>query len=205
MLIGYLDDSYAHPIVNMTMAGYISTLNDWKRFEKRSKKLFDNFGLDQPFEAKHFANTKRQFAGWDLARRLDFVDQWLDTARGTVRLGISSSIPVALYDTSRRKLGRNHRISGLGQCLNEVLVELGKHEIAPQIEAEGLSLILEEGNKNNAGAVEWFYEQRKVGAIPDHFRSRTIAPKTKCRAIQCADYLAYYSAPLCRRRREDQR
>ena len=79
-------------------------------------------------------------------------------------------------------------------CFLALLVRLlNGFSVGDEIAAEGMSIFLEMGNKNNAG-VETFLNKRKHhsfsrGAIKD----RRIIPKEECRATQLTDFLAFYA------------
>ena len=59
--------------------------------------------------------------------------------------------------------------------------------------SEGLSVILELGNKNNAGCVEFFNKVRKKNGWEKELKGIGECAKEDCVAIQLADYLAFYS------------
>jgi hypothetical protein len=60
--------------------------------------------------------------------------------------------------------------------------------------SEGIAFILETGHENNPQAEEIFHDVRRRHAdAAAAFRSISLVPKERCRAIQIADLCAFYS------------
>ena len=152
MLYAYLDDSHTHSgTATVTMAGYIAPSRGWKRFEKSSKKLFKKDGIGV-FHAKEFENRKGAFGGWTAQRQLRFATEWLDIAHANVMCGYSVPILKNDYHKARKETGLAQDISAYGYCFKILLRNACRNRaLWDQICAHGLSIIIEDGNVNNAG------------------------------------------------------
>ena len=205
----YLDDSGTHdaaPII--TMAGYVFPAAQLEQFERQAKKLFKEESVPV-FHARDFdkRNSRSPFSGWSLPRQTGFADAWLGLAKGRALRGITVSLPKARYNAVRKEHKKNQNVSTYGQCFNNVLVEVtDDQEIWDLCQREGLAVILEVGNKNNEGCVQFFNKLRKERGWEKELVRIGYAEKSDCNAIQLADYLAYYSwqyATECFNRTDD--
>jgi hypothetical protein len=196
MAVIYLDDSGTHgssPI--MTMAGYVFARDNWEAFEREGKSFLDAERVPV-FHAKDFdkRRSRSPFSGWSIIKQTSFAHRWFAIAKKHISRGITISLPKALYEERRREYRKNQNISVYGQCLNDVLMEFHDNDaLWKLLETEGLSVILELGNKNNAGCIEWFNKIRKRNKWENELKRIDECAKEDCVAIQLADYLAYYS------------
>lgn len=77
VFVCYLDDSDSQLSRVATLAGYVSTLDEWKAFEVDTAPLFLCHGVDV-LHAKEFHDTKGCFAGWSRIRKHSFVEELYD-------------------------------------------------------------------------------------------------------------------------------
>jgi Protein of unknown function (DUF3800) len=205
----YLDDSGTHgaaPII--TMAGYLFAADQLERFERQAKKFFDKHCVSV-FHARDFDKGKSgsPFAGWRMPKQVGFADGWLSIAKMHALRGFTVSLPKARYNDVRRMHEKNQNVSTYGQCFNNVLMEVtNDQDVWALAQREGLTVILEVGNKNNQGCVEFFNKLRKERGWEKELTRIGCAEKSDCIAIQLADYLAYYSwqyASECFNRNDD--
>ena len=204
VLRAYLDDSGTDnqsPIV--LMAGYVARLRDWMRFESRGRKLLKQAGVNGPFHAKEFQNNNGAFKGWKPAKQLAFVTELNDAARdANVLLGICRATQKDTYRQRGIQTGLNKNRSAYGWCFQMAVdVLLEDEEVGPLIRSEGISFVVEDGNRNNPD-VEAIYERYKATpsfGLREAFRGIYFVPKTDSVAIQFADFLAYFT----RRHSED--
>jgi hypothetical protein len=66
-------------------------------------------------------------------------------------------------------------------------------QIGPAIRKEGLIFLVESGNKNNAEIDQAFNNWSKRKHFSEFLKGIVFIPKTSCRAVQLADFFAYYS------------
>jgi hypothetical protein len=194
--VAYFDDSGTHkasPI--MTVAGYVFSVDEWGKFEKRTKAFFKQQKVSTFHAAKfHKSNSGTEFAGWKEPKQVGFADGWFSIAKDHALRGITISLPKTRYDDVRKTHRKNQNISVYGQCFDCVLAEMmADQEIAALARREGIAVFLELGNKNNEGCVQLFNMIREKKGLQSELRSIAYTAKGDCYAIQLADFLAYYS------------
>lgn len=194
MLVCYLDDSGTDSGPIITMAGYVAHAEYWDAFEKAVEPLFEVAGVDC-LNTKLLHNTKGCFEGWAFDQKRDFVDALYMVLRQTAIMGIAFSVTKAAYVEAKKRDGANHQISAYGFAMEAIYNLLITHErVGPLIREHGLSVIVENGNKNNADLVR----SHKVlcGKYPDEFPRLfpqiSFVDKNACRAIQMADFLSFH-------------
>ncbi len=191
----YLDDSGTHgdtPII--TMAGYVFSAREWEEFERKSNRFLKEHRVPV-FHAKVFNKAKQApFKNWSLPKQLAFADGWFSIAADHVMRGITISLPKLVYNDFRKETRKNQNVSVYGQCFNGVLCEIkDDHEMWSLAKAEGLTVVLELGNKNNEGLKQFFYGVREKRGYEKELRDIGECAKEDCSAIQLADFLAFYS------------
>jgi hypothetical protein len=195
VLRAYLDDSGTDnqsPIV--LMAGYVARLRDWTRFESRGRRLLRQAGVDGPFHAKEFQNSNGAFKGWMPTKQLAFVTDFYGAAKdANVLLGVCRATQKDVYRQRGIQTGLNKNRSAYGWCFQMLLDVLLEDEVVgPLIRSEGISFVVEDGNRNNPD-VEAIYERYKANpefGMQAAFRGIHFVPKTDSVAIQFADFLA---------------
>lgn len=195
MLYGYFDDSNTHGATKtVTMAGYIAPLENWRLFERASNDFFRREGIGR-FHAKDFDKRSGDFKGSTLVHQLRFATEWFDIARETVMCGYAIGIDKADYNQAKSETRLAQSISPYGYCFKILLRKICKNgALWDQICSRGLHLIIEHGNTGNAGlSVDFEAMLRENGPLNGRVKSLSFAKKDDCRAIQLADYLAYYS------------
>jgi hypothetical protein len=155
----YLDDSGTDkrcPVI--TMGGYVARLEDWERFEEAADEYLNSFGVEV-LHAKHFHDTDPPFANWSRQKKLDFIYGLYRLVREhRVALGLALSARKRRYKQRSFQLGLNKNTSAYGFCFTAILNRLLVDPILkPQIEANGLSFIIESGNKNNGDVEKTFH------------------------------------------------
>ena len=143
--------------------------------------------------ASDFHGTKRQFAGWTIEKKLAFVSELYALVRKRCLIGISVSIDKEGYRTAGERTGLNKNISAYGMCFNIIVESIHN---APEIASfanQGVSFRVERGNKNDADVeqrFEYFAAHPELIGILDTMK---FVDKEHSKAIQLADFLAYYS------------
>jgi hypothetical protein len=148
----YFDDSGTHDESSTAIAAcFVSTVEQWKDFEKAWKKISDEekFGV---FHMAEFAARQGQFVGWTDERRHTVLNRLCDTIDAHVYAGFAFGVKKKDYDeltsdSLRLLIGRFHytfvlrqSIGSMGQwrkayypnsCLKYVFDQMGKgkHEI----------------------------------------------------------------------------
>jgi phosphoribosylformimino-5-aminoimidazole carboxamide ribonucleotide (ProFAR) isomerase len=71
-LTGYFDESGTHDVAAVSgMAGFVGDKRQWAKFEKRTNKLFARYRV-KVFHAVDVRQTKKDFAGWTVDRKIEF-------------------------------------------------------------------------------------------------------------------------------------
>ncbi len=192
MFACYLDDS-GHDQRVVTMAGYVASIDAWKEFEAKAEEFLANYEVPV-FHAKEFRSTKGYFEGWTRVKKRSFAIEWYDIAEPLVDMGISISMHRQNYRIQQQELGLNQSMSAYGCCFSSIVVTLSRNpRIAPQIEREGIAFLVESGNTNNNEIQEWFHKVSKFPAFKGALKGLSFVPKEDSRAIQLADFYAFYS------------
>jgi hypothetical protein len=190
---GYFDDSGTHNTPVVTMAGYVSTMCGWKAFERESKKLFKREKIEV-FHAKDFSRGAGEFRGWGEPRKMRFATDWFEIAGEHVFDGATISIDKAAYNNVRGQRKTTVYVAPYTYCLNIVMERLcGDGDTWELIQKDQLSLIFERGNAHDGGLKVEFENIKLRNKLEEHLGSATVAPKRSSRALQLADYLAFFS------------
>jgi hypothetical protein len=151
------------------------------------------------FHAKQLHDTDTPFKGWSKVRKLSFTEEVFAAAHGSLA-GISIGVDKEGFKQGKAKQpGSFDRMSPIGVAFGTIMARLITHpSIAAAVRLNGISFLLENGNKNNAEIEQYFHRMAKLDLFEGVLRSITIIPKAHCRAIQLADFLVFYSRRLLR-------
>ncbi len=189
-----LSDGGTHkssPVV--TMAGYVAHQHNWEKFERSSKRLFKKYDISL-FHAKQFFHRKGEFRGWQVARQLRFATELFEVAEPLMLRGVGISIEKASFNKARQDHNMLQSVGPFVYCISPILRKLcGDGEVWEAIEREGFSVTLEDGNKNNTAVQIEFRKIAHRHQLEEYLRSIEVEPKGSSRALQLADYLAYFS------------
>jgi hypothetical protein len=194
---GYFDDSGSDkesPIA--LMAGYVAHAADWKKFENKSKRLFEREEVSPYFRAKLFSHTQTPFDGWTIKRKKEFAGEWYGFAHRHLMRGISAGAVKSDFVKGRQAEHRKlPKPSVVAHCLHMALTHLCKDgHVWTEIEKYGLHLVIEASTPSvDDGIRDAFDRLVAVNKLEKHLRSLIFAKKESSRALQLADYLAYYS------------
>jgi hypothetical protein len=190
---GYFDDSGTHNTPVVTMAGYVSTMGGWKAFERESNKLFKREKIEV-FHAKDFFHEAGEFRGWDEPRKMRFATEWFEIAGEHVFDGATISIDKAAYNKVRGQRKATANVAPYTYYLNILIDRLcGDGDTWDLIQKDQLSLIFEKGNAHDGGLKIEFENIKLRNKLEEHLGSATVAPKQSSRALQLADYPAFFS------------
>jgi hypothetical protein len=194
VLVAYLDDSGTNkqsPVV--TIAGYVAHSSEWNAFEQESSAVLSQYGVPL-LHTKEFHDRDGVFAEWTNMKKNTFAIELYQIARRHVMIGASVSAQKKTYVLRGQETGHNKNTSAIGHCFN-ILVDrmLRSPVIGPHIRSDGISFVIETGNKNNGDLKRVFELVRSIHKLEKELRSITFADKNHCVAIQLADFLAFYS------------
>jgi hypothetical protein len=195
---GYFDDSgtdRTSPVA--VMAGYVANEHGWKLFEQQTKKLFSREGIPF-FRAKLFHHGEKQFKGWSDARKLRFATEWFGYAGEHVLRGVSAAADARDLKSAKAQHRSASSISVQYTCMSMATTLLCKDvEVWEHVKKDGLSLVIEKSgapdNSIKIGLEHLAAANEELGEV---LRTTTFADKESVRALQLADYLAYFSYQL---------
>lgn len=175
------------------MAGYIGHVAGWKRFEIKSKQLFEAEKIPY-FHAKLFHKNNKHFKGWTPARKIRFASRWLGFAKDNLLCGISAAANKEGHRAGKTLSKGKVNISYESHCMSIALSELMKDdEVYKEIAKYGLKIFIERSGSGDRGIQECLNEIIEANEISNYVKSVDFAGKKEICSIQLADYLAYYS------------
>jgi hypothetical protein len=88
----YLDESGTHAGAELSaMAGFVGDARQGRKFEKRTAKLFKRFHVDV-FHTIGVRRSDKDFAGWTVDRKIEFLDELHHIINDTLQSGVASFI-----------------------------------------------------------------------------------------------------------------
>jgi hypothetical protein len=193
VLTCYLDDSGKDPenIVE-TVAGYIARDSDWRLFEKDVEQWFDEYGVEV-LHAKDLHGTKGEFENWSVLKKQAFVSRICQSRQSYLMMGMSASIQKEPYRQMIEQRGNRKTRTPYSFCFNTIIDwVLRDIRIGAAANSEGVAFVLEAGHENNAEAERLFYEIKENHGLENILKSISFVSKETCRAIQLADFIAFY-------------
>jgi hypothetical protein len=190
----YFDESGTHagsPV--SVMAGFVGDARQWRKFEKRAAKLFRRFRVDV-FHTIDVRRTDKDFAGWTVDRKIEFLDEFQHIINDTLQSGVSSVIRDADYQyyvdlrwPKKTRHDSKYAIMFRG-CLSQIIDSVGN---IPNQKEPRLHIVLEDGHTNaqDAGRV-YNWAQGRIGQSRA-LAGLTFGNKSNCLPLAAADLFAY--------------
>jgi len=193
MFVCYLDDSYADQATYMTMAGYVATRDAWRAFEAEIEPIFVRYGVTV-LHALDFHGTRGEFRGWTAVKKNTFVDEVYDVAARWIRFGISRRIHRQTYRQRQDDTGLNKSMSALGVAFSSIWTAVTlQTSVSEEIRRSGLSFVIEAGNNNETEILNFYNKLKSHEMFAGSAMGMSFVPKHDSRAVQLADFLAFYS------------
>ena len=85
----YLDESGTHGGDVTIMAGFLADARQWRKFEKRTTKLFARFRVDI-FHTIDVKRTDKDFEGLPVDRKIEFLDEFHHIINETTEMGYAA-------------------------------------------------------------------------------------------------------------------
>ena len=196
VFICYLDDSDHSLTSVITLAGYLSRLEVWKQFETAVEPIFNDYGVGT-LHTKELHNTHGDFDDWSKIKKASFIKDVYDIARQYVNYGISISARKSYFKEHKKHHPKESRMSPYGACFAAIMHNIMySNTIGESVRRDGLSFIIEKGHRNNGELEAWFHRRSKHPLYAGIARAISFADKTSSRALQIADFMAFYSRRL---------
>jgi len=198
VLTCYLDDSGTHddcPVI--TMAGYVGFTPQWLLFEEAAKAIYENYGLVE-FHSREFHRTEQPFDGWRRIKKQTYAKEIYDAGRDcrALEIGIAFSVRKDAYAKRKLETGLNAQMSAYGFCFSAILEHLLRDPVFKEILGRNgvdITFVIECGNANDGDVRRIFNETRAKYRLEHKLNSIAFQPKDSSRAIQLADFFAFYS------------
>jgi hypothetical protein len=162
ILSAYFDESGTHKGAELSvMAGFVGDAGQWRKFEKRAGKLFRRFGVDV-FHSIDVRRSDKDFSGWTVDRKIEFMDEFHHIINETVERGFSSILRNDDYDyyVNREWPRGARKDSRYGLLFRASLSSVVDSALAVERWAFGrepkLNVILESGHRNAPDAVRLY-------------------------------------------------
>lgn len=174
------------------MAGFAGALNLWEEMEPKFNEILDRYGVDV-LHAKQFHDTDGCFKNWRRIKKQTFVEELFGAAHGNM-LGLSVTARKKEFVEEKKKTGKVQNMSPYGVCFSAIMFRACfEPQMGVNVRKFGISFLVESGNKNNDELRGFFDGYAKTKEFSPFLKSLTFIPKTSCRAIQVADFFAFYS------------
>jgi hypothetical protein len=192
----YLDDSDTQLGRNACIAGYYTRVGNWVAFEQAVEPIFLKYSVEV-MRGKDLRDGRNDFKGWDRDKKSSFVREVFSVGGRHIVEGVSACVDKKWYAASEKvKETRSLRsIPPIGLAFSTVVNSISfQSPVAEDIEKDGISFMVETGNKNNASLERYFSFLQKAewGSILQN-SAISFVDKRSCRAVQMADMLAFYS------------
>lgn len=188
----YLDDSGTSGLPVVTIAGFISALRHWEHLEPVLDSILARYGVDL-LHTKEFHDTKGCFAGWRKIKKRSFAEELFAATRGRL-YGLSVTVRKGGFVNFQRQSGQLQEMSPVGVCFSTIMMRIVTDvQIGGSVKENGVAFLVESGNKNNAEIEKLFHKMARQSTFEGCLRSISFIDKGSCRAIQLADFFAFYS------------
>jgi hypothetical protein len=212
MLVAYFDESYSHPPAPRvyTVAGYVATDTEWRKFKKEWKREVDKAGVEFFHMAKYEARVKDEhgnlrgvgeYKDWSNEKRVEVLKRLHRAIHRRVLTGIASSVVVSDYEelitpNLRPGFGEPHEFAVIA-CLKHI-----RHWGKENGYSDGIAYVFESGSDRqkivNRSFQHAYLDEEKRREY--RIGSWAFADKRDVNPLQAADILAYETTKeMCRR------
>jgi Protein of unknown function (DUF3800) len=186
----YLDDSGGTDMRIATMAGFVATAEDWSKLELDWDEILKKYDIPI-LHAKEFNDGRHPFTTWSKSKRRQLADDLFSSAKEKMG-GVSVAVRRVDVAKTKTELKKLQEMSPIGICFALIMHQLVQ-KLHPTVMEKGLSFFVESGNSNNAEIKKYFQNMGKAKALAPALKEINFIDKNSCRAIQIADFLAFYS------------
>ena len=189
----YLDDSDAKSSSVASIGGYLGHVDTWEAYEQHAAHVYTEFGISR-LHAIDFKDRKNDFKDWTTTRKLQFLDRLYEICSNHFMLGTSFHVAKKPFASKQKEVKELAGTSPYSLAFMIAMNALARDNIhADKIAEEGLSIFIEDGHRNDGGILQYFNLAKSKGFFGDNLRSLTFSKKDDSKAIQLADFHAYYA------------
>ncbi len=190
----YFDESGTHAGAEVSaMAGFVGNARQWRKFEKRAGRLFKRFRVDV-FHTIDVRRTDKDFGGWKVDRKIEFLDEFQHIINDTLESGVASFIRQDDYqyycDLNWPKGTRRDSKYGIlfRACLSQIIDTVAHIPLAKE---PRLHIVLEDGHKNAEDTVRIYnWSKGRIGQSRA-LAGLTFGNKKNDLPLAAADLFAY--------------
>jgi hypothetical protein len=200
ILTAYFDESGTHRDSKMSaMAAYLADARQWRKFEKRTKKLFGRFKVN----TFHMIDVKRgdgDFANWTVDRKIEFLDEFQFIINETLESGVAAFLSAEDYryycnlEWPRKARKDSQYCISFRACMAQILTCAFEANRWATSQTPHLHLVVEDGHRNTEDVVR-VYSAIKERFAGDEPKARALAGLTfadkDCLPLATADLFAY--------------
>jgi hypothetical protein len=198
VLTSYLDESGTHGGDLTIMAGFLADARQWRKFEKRTTKLFSRFRVDI-FHTIDVRRTDNDFEGWAVDRKIGFLDEFNHIINETTEMGYAASLLEKDYQYYLslpwpKKARKDARYTLLFRaCMADAIDGVLSIGRLRQGSEPRLNVVLESGHPNAGDAIRLydFFKKRLGGVTNRSLAGLTFEDKADCLPLAAADLFAY--------------
>jgi hypothetical protein len=197
MLVAYMDESGDHDPSGKhpgseiaVIAGYVSTNDQWLKFESRWDSVLTKFGV-HVFHASECAHRKNEFCGWSDEKRNDFHAQLTRVINESILVGIGGIVLLSDYNSVLPEWAKSEVKHPYYFCFAVMMRTLRQFR-KRFLPTEPIDFVFDR-KKSFEGVLSGMYDRLRENS-PNHrgglgricFRA-----KDEVIQLQAADYLAY--------------
>jgi hypothetical protein len=194
VFVCYLDDSGTTPDTPIIMiGGYVAPYLKWTQCEHAARLILKRQAV-KVVSGKDLENGRKDFRGWRVSRKIKFVRALQSKLKPAALSGYAYGVDKERYANAKKRDRLNHQESAFGFSFR-ILVDqmLRDARIRHGFEKHGwkVSIVIEEGNKNNQDARRIYNQLRLRSDIGHMLCGFGTAAKDSTVSLQMADLLAF--------------
>lgn len=204
MFRAYFDRSeLAKPAPVMAVTGYLSSDEEWAKFEPCWQNVLDRFKLEM-FHMTEYETRQRAFEAWSNEMRTDFLGQLIDLVNRYTIVGVGVGILMddygALPEEDRRRLGHPYGMCGLKavadtlRWIDEFIakqVATGEWSQTEKGKSVPVEFVFESGDEGAGELGEMLSREQQAGTYAGRVLAWRFENKRGVGALQAADCAAY--------------
>jgi hypothetical protein len=195
LFIAHFDESDTHgQEPHMIMSAFLGTARQWELVGRKINALGKQHGFTI-FHSYDLRNSKGEFKGWSLRKKLQLVDELASIIRGGLKDGVTAILPRSLYIEEYRGKSKPkgmHLDTQYGVCFRMCMKHL-MNLITEDGRTHMLHVIIEGGHKNVRDTVRVF-DELKMETVERGIKilgTITVARKSECAGLAAVDFLAH--------------